>query len=309
MTHSEIISWLLQGDVSIQYQVYRDLLATPKPRLQKKIETEGWGLKFLSCRMPNGHWGQGFYQPKWICSHYTLLDLKNLNISPDNKLIQETIRLIFNTERAPDGGINPIGTIQKSDVCVNGMVLNYASYFRTQEELLIPIIDFLLAELMKDGGFNCMSNRSGAVHSSLHTTLSVLEGIIEYQRNGYTYRLNELLQAKSSSEEFILIHALFRSDKTSAIIRPDFITLFYPGRWYYDILRALDYFQDAKVNYDVRMQEAIHVVINKRNKEGLWKLPSKHPGKTHFEMEQAGKPSRWNTMRALRVMRHFQETF
>ena len=309
MTHSEIISWLLQGDVSIQYQVYRDLLATPKPRLQKKIEKEGWGLKFLSCRMPNGHWGQGFYQPKWICSHYTLLDLKNLNISPDNKLIQETIRLIFNTERAPDGGINPIGTIQKSDVCVNGMVLNYASYFRTQEELLIPIIDFLLAELMKDGGFNCMSNRSGAVHSSLHTTLSVLEGIIEYQRNGYTYRLNELLQAKSSSEEFILIHALFRSDKTGAIIRPDFITLFYPGRWYYDILRALDYFQDAKVNYDVRMQEAIHVVINKRNKEGLWKLPSKHPGKTHFEMEQAGKPSRWNTMRALRVMRHFQETF
>lgn len=306
MNDKQIISWLLEGDVSIQYQTYKDLLDTDKPKLQKKIETEGWGFHFLSKRHPNGHWGLRFYQPKWISTHYTLLDLKNLNISPDNKTIKKTLDLVFETEKGPDGGILPIGAVQKSDVCVNGMVLNYSSYFKVKEESLKSIVDFLLTEKMNDGGFNCQSNRKGATHSSLHTTLSVLEGIFEYERNGYNYRLSELKKAKVNSHEFILIHKLFRSDKTNEIINPNFLKLYYPGRWYYDILRALDYFQFAQVKYDNRMDEAIDIIISKRTKEGLWKLPSKHPGKTHFDMEQAGKPSRWNTLRALRVLRHFK---
>lgn len=305
MTTKQIISWLLEGDVSIQYQTYRDLLDIDKPLLRKKIEAEGWGAKFLSCRQQDGHWGQRFYQPKWISTHYTLLDLKNLNISPDNKAIKETLTKIFDTEKGPDGGILPSGVHKKCDVCVNGMVLNYAAYFRVDEQALMSVIDFLLAEKMNDGGFNCRSNTTGAIHSSLHSTLSVLEGILEYQKNGYTYRLKELEAAKNESQEFILIHHLFRSDKTGEIISPNFLKLYYPGRWYYDILKALDYFQLAKVNYDPRMQEAIEVILKKRTKDGLWKLVSKHPGQTHFEMEQAGKPSRWNTLRALRVLKYY----
>ena len=125
------------------------------------------------------------------------------------------------------------------------------------------------------------------------------------QKNGYTYRLEELLDAKKTSEEFILRHHLFLSDRTGKIIKPDFLKLYYPGRWFYDILKALDYFQFAKVDYDHRMKEAFEIILKKKTKEGLWKLPSKHPGQTHFEMEQAGEPSRWNTLRALRVLKHF----
>lgn len=305
MTNKEIISWLLQGDVALQYQTCRDLLDTDKPGLIKKIESLGWGLQFLSCRGQNGHWGQSFYQPKWISSHYTLLDLKNLNISPANKIIKETLLAIFKTEKGPDGGILPIGTIHKSDVCVNGMVLNYASYFHMKEEFLKSLVDFLLNEKMKDGGFNCHSNRMGAIHSSLHTTLSVLEGIFEYQSNGYTYRLKELIKAKHESQEFILMHKLFRSDKTGIIINPNFLKLYYPSRWYYDILRAMDYFQLAEVNYDNRMDDAIEIIKSKRNKDGIWKLAAHHPGQTHFEMEKPGKPSRWITLRALRVLRYY----
>jgi hypothetical protein len=287
----------------VQYQAYRDLLGIDKPALQKKISFEGWGLQFLAQRLPNGHWGHKFYHPKWTSTHYTLLDLKNLNISPNNKPILETLEIIFNTEKKPGGCILPIGLNQKCDVCINGMVLNYASYFQVQEDKLRSVIDFLLSEKMKDGGFNCRSTTSGAVHSSLHTTLSVLEGILEYQRNGYTYRLKELEQAKKDSEEFILIHRLFRSDKTGEIINPNFLKLYYPGRWYYDILKALDYFQLAQVKYDSRMDDAIEVILSKRTKDGLWKLAPKHPGQTHFDMEQAGKPSRWNTLRAMRVLK------
>jgi hypothetical protein len=306
MTNSEIISWLLEGDVSIQYQTYRDLLDTDRPRLRRRIESEGWGLKFLSCRQPYGHWGRGFYQPKWTSSHYTLLDLKNLNIAPRNKAIRETLRIILESEKGVDGGVYPVGTDRKSDVCINGMFLNYASYFRVKEDFLKSVVDFLLAEKMNDGGFNCQSNRKGATHSSLHSTLSVLEGIFEYESNGYSYRLSELKKAKLASHEFILMHNLFRSDRTDKIINPNFLKLCYPPRWYYDILKALDYFRLAAARYDNRMAEALQVIESKRTNNGLWRLPAHHPGQTHFKMEEAGKPSRWNTLRALRVLRHFR---
>jgi len=306
MTNKEIISWLLEGDISIQYQTYRDLLGIDKPQLRKKIETEGWGAKFLSCRLQNRHWGRSFYLPKWISSHYTLLDLKNLNISPENKVIKETLQLIFENEKGSDGGMCPTGISKKSDVCVNGMVLNYASYFHVKEEYLGSVVDFLLSQKMDDGGFNCRSNRANAVHSSLHTTLSVLEGIFEYEKNGYSYRIKELQKVNVEAREFILLHKLFRSDKTGNIIKSDFLKFFYPPRWYYDILKAMDYFQSAKVTHDNRMDEAINIIKDKRNKEGLWILPAHHPGHKHFDMEKVGQPSRWNTLRALRVLKFYK---
>lgn len=301
----KIIDWLLQGDVSIQYQVYRDLLSAEREDLRSRISTEGWGAQYLSKRRPEGHWGMKFYQPKWISSHYTLLDFRNLCIDPNNELIKESIEIILNNEIGPDGGILPIGTVQKCDVCLNGMFLNYASYFKSDPKKLESVVDFILSEIMPDGGFNCRSNRVGAVHSSLHTTLSVLEGITEYKKNEYIYRLGELNKARQSSIEFILEHQLFLSDKTGQIINKDFLKLTYPGRWRYDILRALDYFQYSGVKWDDRMKPAIEVLLKKRNKDLTWNVQAKHPGQVHFEMEKAGKPSRWNTLRAMRVFSHF----
>jgi len=306
MSGKEIIDWLLEGDVSIQFQVHRDLLNTERKDLQVRIATEGWGAQYLSRRRSDGHWGMKFYQPKWTSSHYTLLDLRNICIAPDCKEIQDTLEMIVSTEKGPDGGIRPIGTVQASDVCINGMFLNYASYFRTAEDKLESVVDFILSQTMPDGGFNCMSNRLGAIHSSLHTTLSVLEGITEYERNGYQYRLNELRLAHQSSVEFILIHQLFLSDRTGKIIKKDFLRLPFPGRWRYDILRALDYFQYGQLDRDERMNPALEVLMKKRNRDKTWNVQARHPGQVHFEMEKAGKPSRWNTLRALRVLKHFK---
>ncbi|MEN8121358.1 MAG: hypothetical protein ABFS35_13480 [Bacteroidota bacterium] len=306
MNNDKIIDWLLKGDVSIQYQVYRDLILTERNDLQDRIAKEGWGAQFLSKRKSDGHWGMKFYQPKWTSSHYTLLDLRNLCIAPDNPLIRESLEIIVNNEKGKDGGINPAGSVQVSDVCMNGMFLNYASYFKTNEEKLESIVDFILSQHMDDGGFNCRFNRSGAVHSSLHSTLSVLEGITEYERNGYNYRLEELNDVKKSSIEFILLHQLFRSDRTGKIINNAFLKLSYPCRWRYDILKALDYFKLAGTQWDNRMKPAIEVLFKKQNKDSSWNVQAKHPGQLHFEMEKPGKPSRWNTLRVLRVLKHFE---
>ncbi|MCJ7679546.1 MAG: hypothetical protein MUP70_02375, partial [Candidatus Aminicenantes bacterium] len=218
MTEKDILKWLLDGDVSIQYQTHRDLLNEERSDLRDRIAKEGWGARYLVQRRNDGHWGLGFYQPKWTSTHYTLLDLRNLCMTPNVWETQETMSLILRDHKDDDGGINPAKTVSKSDVCINGMVLNYACYFRSDESDLRSIVDCLIEQQMTDGGFNCHSNRSGAVHSSLHTTLSVAEGLWEYRKNGYSYRLEEIKRMEEETREFMLQHRLFRSDRTGKII-------------------------------------------------------------------------------------------
>jgi hypothetical protein len=305
MDKQQIINWLLEGDVAIQYQVQQDLLGSEKPLLRKSIASEGWGAKFLGFRKKEGHWGRGFYQPKWISSHYTILDLKNLGISPGHPDIIESVLVILRDQIGGDGGINPSATIKQSDVCINGMFLNYACYFKVEGEALRSIVDFILEQHMPDGGFNCRANRQGAIHSSLHSTISVIEGIQEYTTNGYVYRRDELEQIAAEAREFILQHHLFRSDRTGKIIDKRMLMLSYPSRWRYDILRALDYFRSAGADYESRMQPALDVLWKKRRNDNRWPVQARHPGQTHFEMEKTGGPSRWNTLRSLRVLKHF----
>ncbi len=307
MHDTTIIDWLLQGDPAIQFQALRDLLDEERPGLRARISTEGWGAKFLACRNPDGSWGQRFYQPKWTSSHYTLLDLKTLGIMPDHPQIRDSIAGILAEMKGVDGGILCSRAAPASDVCVNGMVLNYASYFGMPQDHLRSIVDFLLAEHMADGGFNCQSNRSGALHSSLHSTLSVLEGIQEYADNGYCYRLEELQDAAVSGREFILLHRMYKSDRTGKIIRKDFLQLSFPPRWFYNILRCLDHFRTAKAPWDDRMADAFGVLITKCRSDGRWPLQAARPGQVHFDMERPRQPSRWNTLLALRVLKYYPQ--
>jgi hypothetical protein len=305
-TANSLIAWLLDGDVAIQYQVHRDLLGQERADLQARIAVEGWGRQFLAARQPAGHWGRWFYQPKWTSTHYTLLDLRHLCTAPDHAQIRESVVYVLTHHKGVDGGVNPQKTTTDSDVCVAGMALNYACYFGATPELLASVVDYILAQQLADGGFNCERDRFGARHSSLHSTISVLEGIQEYLRQGYVYRAAELVEAAAEAREFILQHRLYRSDRTGEVINPRFLLLSYPSRWFYDILRALDYFRDAGVAYDPRMQDALDVLKAKRRKDGAWPLQAKHPGQVHFDMETPGQASRWNTLRALRVLQHFE---
>ncbi len=312
MNRGEIIDWLLEGDVAIQYQTHRDLLHSSNSILEdlkNRIATQGWGSEFLKRQHPDGHWGKAFYQPKWTSTNYTLLDLKNLSIHglPE---ITKAINDVTLYCKGEDGGINGFVGVKESDLCINGMFLNYACYFKIDQDSLLSVIDFVISQQMADGGFNCRLNRYGARHSSMHTTLNVLEGIHEYISQGYTYRVDELIAIEGQAQEFLLMHRLFKSDRTGKVINQGMLKLAYPTRWRYDILRALDYFRGCGIPYDPRMQDALDVIIKKRTGDGRWKIPAHYPGTAvHFDMEQPGKPSRWNTLRALRVLEYYQSGF
>jgi hypothetical protein len=303
--NDEVLRWLLRGDVSVQYQTWRDLLDDDRPDLQRRITTEGWGARFLSCQNSNNSWGRGFYQPKWTSSHYTLLDLRSLEADPGEPRIRDAIHRITTERKNEDGGIRHAVTVVASDVCLNGMYLSYACYFSEPQEGLESVIDFVLDQRLPDGGFNCRWNRSGARHSSVHSTLSVLEGMLEYCLKGYEHRSQDVREATMGAREFLLQHRLFRSDRTGQVIHPSLLRIPHPPRWKYNILRSLDYFRRAGAEWDERMADAMDVLVQKRGADGRWRLQAAHPGAVHFDMEEVGRPSRWNTLIALRVLKMF----
>lgn len=303
------IDWLLSGDMAIVYQTKRDLLGADDKELKKiqeRIASQGWGKRFIKARHSDGHWGRGFYQPKWTSTHYTLLDLKNICFPKGHKEINETLLLILNTERGDNGGIN-YSSGKFSDVCVNAMILNFGSYFIGKHpdfSGLNEITDFILHTQMNDGGWNCAYLR-GAHHSSMNTTISVLEGLLEFRKAGNNYRLSQIKESEKKGVEFLLQHHLFKSHRTGKTINPIMLRFSNPPRWRYDILRALDYLQSSNCAYDERMDDALLILLQKQRADGRWNLQSKHEGHVHFDMEKVGSPSRWNTLRALRVIKYF----
>ena len=310
---NETIDWLLAGDVSIQYQTRRDLLGetpTTLATLQKRIATEGWGARLLSFQRPDGHWGRAYYQPKWTSTHYTLLDIRNLEPPRDLSTVRRVIEKTLTELTGPDGGVYCSPTFLRenrpTDVCINGMFLNVAAYFRMTGNRMRELVDLLLASRMGDFGWNCEQYR-GATHSSMHTTISVLEALTEFSEAEPKYRDKEIAEAIGAGAEFLLEHELYKSSRTGETIDKRFLMLSYPCRWRYDVLRALDWFARAGRPWDSRLTPALTILSKKRRADGTWSVQSKHPGAVHFDMEATGKPSRWNTLRAARVMTAYGE--
>jgi hypothetical protein len=180
------------------------------------------------------------------------------------------------------------------------MVLSILSHFEYDDDRLDILADHLLAQQMADGGWNCRRDL-GATHSSVHTTISVLEGLRRYEEHRRR-KVAAVRAAQRRGREFLLVHRLFRSHRTGEIIKPIFLRFSFPPRWHYDILRALDYFQAVNAPRDPRLSEAIDIVRT-RSDDGRWPLENCYKGKTYFEMERFGAASRWNTLRALRVLK------
>ena len=310
------IAWLLGGDPAIRWQVMRDLVGAPTLRVERertKVAQVGWGARLLARQNPKGTWaagrssGGGLYSPKWISTTYTMLTLRDLGLPANNRQARRACTLLLEGGLRPDGGID-YGTwaewTGRGETCVTGMVLSILSYFEYDDERLDTLVNHLLEQQMPDGGWNC-DRPKGATHSSMNTTISVLEGLRLYELHR-ARKVRVVRAAQRSGREFLLEHRLFRSHRTGEIIKPIFTRFSFPPRWHYDILRALDYFQAVNAPRDPRLAEAIDIVRGKRGGDGRWLLQNRYRGKTYFEMERLGAPSRWNTLRALRVLKWWE---
>jgi hypothetical protein len=299
------LDWLLEGDPSILWQVRRDLLDEEGARVaaeRRRVALEGWGADLLSRQDPTGTWGGGLYSPKWISTTYTLLLLRRLGLPTDNEQARRGCELLLDRGLYSDGGINfSQKRLKHSETCISGMVLSILAYFRYPDERLVRLADYLIEQQMGDSGWNCESYH-GATHSSFHTTISALEGLREFEIAS-NYRRDEVRAAQASGRNFLLEHRLYRSHTTGEVVHPVLTRFSFPPRWHYDILRGLDYFQEADAVRDSRLDDAIVLLLKRRRLDGSWPLQNRHPGRVYFEMEQPGQPSRWNTLRALRVLK------
>jgi hypothetical protein len=97
---------------------------------------------------------------------------------------------------------------------------------------------------------------------------------------------------------------LFRRKSTGDVVDPAYLQFSFPTRWRFDVLRALEYFRAVGDPPDPRVNEAIALLRSKQQPDGRWLLENTHRGAVHFPLEDGdGRPSRWNTLRALRVLR------
>jgi hypothetical protein len=232
-----------------------------------------------------------------------MLLLRDFGLPPRNRQARKACTLLLDGGFKRDGGVN-YDWGNRGETCITGMVLSILSYFAYDDPRLDTIADHLLERQMPDGGWNCRLPY-GATHASVHTTISVLEGLRHYElARGRKVRAVRAAQRRGC--EFLLMHRLFRSDRTGEVIKPVFIRFAFPPRWHYDILRALDYFQEVKAPRDPRLAEAIEIVRRGQHQDGYWRLQHVYKGKTHFELERLGGPSRWNTLRALRVLKWWE---
>jgi hypothetical protein len=301
-----VIDWLLDSDPSIRWQVMRDLTREPADVIaaeRSRIATEGWGARLLALQAPDGLWaGNAFSQERTDTFHVLEL-LRRLGLDPESEQARRAIGLVREHVTWGDGAWwNPPWADKgffegEVEPCINGNVVSTGSYFGID---MTPLVDRLLGEQLPDGGWNC-EVENGATVSSFGTTINVLEGLLEHERAiGGSPAVAE---ARRRGEEYMLERRLFRRKSTGEVIDPSWLQFSFPTWYFYDVLRGLDDLRDAELKPDERVAEAIEVVEGNRAPDGRWPLQNVHKGESHIEMDDGeGQPSRWNTLRALRVL-------
>ena len=302
-----VLDWLLDSDPAIRWQVMRDLAhesAEVVAAERSRIATEGWGARLLALQAPDGLWAGRPWSHEWTDTFHALELLRRFGLDPESEQARRAVGLVLErvTWRDPEfetpwadhrffeGEVEP---------CINGNVVATGSYFGVD---MAPLVERLLGEQLPDGGWNC-EVENGSTVSSFGTTINVLEGLLEHERAG---RSPDVTAARLRGQEYLLKRGLYRRLSTGEVINPDWALFAFPPYYHYDVLRGLDFLRAAGGEPDDRVAEAIAIVERNQGDDGRWPLQNVHDGDVPFEMEEGeGRPSRWNTLRAMRVLDWF----
>jgi hypothetical protein len=303
-----VVDWLLDSDPAIRWQAMRDLTDAPAQAVaaeRARVATEGWGARLLDARDEDGQWMAGAYFPgrgerpedgsqPWTATLPAMMLLHDFGLDPADAAARGMTSLVAaNCRWEYDGSPFFVGEVEP---CINGRAVTLGAYFGADVD---GIVTRLLADQLDDGGWNCWAE-DGAVVSSFDSTICVLEGLLEYE--WATGGSPALTAARRGGEAYLLERSLFRRRSTGEVPVEAWREFSFPTRWHYDVLRGLDHFRRADVR-DPRLGEAVELVRSKRQADGTWLLENTHPGEVHFPLEDGdGRPSRWNTLRASRVL-------
>jgi hypothetical protein len=312
-----VLDWLLDSDPAIRWQVLRDLAAAPADVVaaeRARVATEGWGARLLTLQGTDGQWEGGALFPArrarsasgeqpvgqpWTATAYTLVLLQDFGVDPHHDTVRRAVAQVRDHSRWEHAG-QPFFS-GEVEPCINGMTVALGAYF---DQDVDGVVARLVDEQLADGGWNCEAE-NGSVRSSFHTTIRVLEGLLAHERA--TGGSAESIAARRRGEEYLLERRLFRRKSTGDVVDPAYLQFSFPTRWHYDVLRALEYFRAVGDSPDRRVDEAMELLRSKQQRDGTWLLENTHPGAVHFTLEAGdGRPSRWNTLRALRVLRWYE---
>jgi len=298
----DVIDWLLDSDPAIRWQAMRDLTDAPPEAVaaeRARVPREGVGAKILASQGWDGSWHRAG-AADWLPTLFTFLLLRSSGADRADPRIESVVARLdagfrwdeaFGKKPFFEGEVEP---------CINGGALALGAYFGRPT---MSLARRLVGEQLEDGGWNCEAPKSA--RSSFHTTICVLEGLLEYERAAGP--APEIVTARRRGEEYLLERGLFRRRSTGEVANPAFLTLAFPPRYHYDVLRALDYLRVAGVQPDARIADAVRVVEALRQADGRWLLDRSHDEALAIPLgESVGEPSRWNTLRALRVLRWYE---
>lgn len=310
-TADSVTTWLLDGDPSIRWQVLRDLLDAPAAEVaseRSRVASEGHGARLLAMQAEDGRWGGAAWNRGWDSTMHVLMLLRDLGLDPTCDAARRAVGRVRDhvTWRGcgpPEFEANPFFA-GETEPCINGQVAAVGAYFG---QGVGGLIERLLAEQLSDGGWNC-ERENGATRSSFHTTICVLEALLEHERVGGGG--SRVTKARLRGEDYLLARRLFRRRSTGEVIEDrkaggaDWTRFAFPTWWHYDVLRGLEYLRRAAVVPDERVAEAVGLVESRRAADGRWNLDVLYPGRMPVELDDGeGRPSRWISLRALRVLK------
>jgi hypothetical protein len=304
------VRWLLDSDPSICWQVMRDVVGAPAAEVAReraRVASEGAGARLLALQAADGRWGGAAWNRGWDSTMHVLMLLRDMGLDPASDPARRALGLVHDRvtwqgcgPQECDGNAFFEGEVEP---CINGQVAAVGAYFGQDVR---GIFDRLLAEQLPDGGWNCEA-ANGSTRSSFNTTICVLEALLEYE--SAVGASPEVTRARLRGQEYLLERRLFRRRSTGEVIERDrkggaaWTRFAFPTWWHYDVLRGLEYLRRAGVAPDERVAEAIDLVVSKRDDDGRWPLETRYPGTMPVETDEGeGRPSRWNTLRALRVL-------
>jgi hypothetical protein len=301
-TQQCVIDWLLESDSAIRWQVMKDILHKPPAVYEaerSRLTQEGWCTRLLQYQDADGLWNHSLYNGKWISTTYSLYLLKLLGLPSVNPQSSKGCDQLLSQGLFQGREIRFSRDQSIPDLGVTALVLSQYCYFGYEASAIHQVTDFLANQQVKEG--NWLPNEApSAAYYTFETTLLVLEALLQYG-NRYAAKENQVIsKAAQNGQEFLLKHHL--GLERGKPIKGKRTSFSFPSYWFYDVLTALDYFYAYGRNKDERLQPAIDLLRARQTADGRWLLGSRHPGRTYFDMEEVGKPSRWNTLRALRVL-------